>query len=87
MSEYFVEIQGEHKRHSFRVEANFTPGRDFVSNPYNEEEFLRPAEPDEVDIISVYLESENGEKEIENPSEALTEMLIEKIIEEERNGI
>ena len=88
MSEYFVEITGENKRHSFRVEANFTQGRDFVSRPNNEEEFLRAADPDEVEIVSVFLEdSEGRERQLEEIPSWLEEALTEKIIEEERYGI
>lgn len=87
MSEYFIELQGENKTHSFRVEANYTEGRDFVSRPNNEEEFLRPADPDEVEIVSVYLQDDTKERLIEEVSEELKEALTEKIIKEEQYGI
>ena len=88
MSEYFIEIQGEKKTHSLRVEAKFTQGRDFVSVPYNEEDFLRPADPDEVEIFSVYLENENGrEREITEVPEWLSDTIEEKIVQEERYGV
>lgn len=86
MREYFVELQGETKKHSFRVEANFTSGRDFVSNPVNEEQFLAPGEPDEVDILNVYLENDNGKERLIDPvPDEILEALEQKIIENENS--
>lgn len=83
--EYFVDIAGEHKTHSLRVIANFTPGRPFVSRPRNEEEFLTPGEPDEVDIQEVYLYDDNKEKRLDPIPEYLLEPIEKEIIEQE-NG-
>ena len=87
MKDYFVELWGETKKHSFRVEANFTPGRAFVTSPTNEEQFLSPGEPDEVDILKVYLENDNGKERLIDPvPDLLLESLEEKIIEQENRG-
>ena len=83
--EYFIDVAGEHKTHSLRVIANYTPGRSFVSRPRNEEEFLAPSEPDEVDIQEVYLYNESQEKRLEPISDCLLEEIETKIIEQE-NG-
>ncbi len=84
MREYFVDLWGETKKHSFRVEANFTSGRDFVSNPINEEQFLSAGEPDEVDILNVYLENDNGKERLIDPvPDEILEALEQKIIERE----
>lgn len=87
MKDYFIELQGENKTHSFRVEANFTAGADCVSNPMNEEQFLYPGDPDEVDVLNVYVEKDGKERLIDPVPEPLLHDLEQKIIEEERYGI
>lgn len=82
--EYFIDVAGEHKTHSLRVIAHFTPGRSFVSQPSNEEEFLSPSEPDEVDVQEVYLYNESKEKRLDPIPDTLLEEIETKIIEEER---
>lgn len=85
MRQYFIDLQGENKEHSFRVEANFTAGRDYVSNPTNEEEFLNPGEPDEVEVLNVYVVDNNGKERLIDPvPDYLLQDLEQKIIEEER---
>lgn len=83
MKEYFVDVQGENGTHSLRVLANFTPGRPFVSIPRNEEEFLAPGEPDEVDIQEVYLYDQKKERRLDPIPEYLLEPIEKKIIEQE----
>lgn len=83
--EYFIDVAGEHKTHSLRVLANFTPGRSFVSCPTNEEEFLAPSEPDEVDVQEVYLYGDKQEKRIDPIPDYLLEQIETQIIEQE-NG-
>jgi len=88
MNQYFIEIQGDYRIHSLRVEANFTPGRPFVSTPNNEQEFLDPGEPDEVEIINVFLENESGrERQLDPIPEWLYRMLEERIVEQENYGV
>lgn len=88
MKEYFIDVEGEHKTHSLRVEANFTAGRPFVSIPNNEEEFLDPGEPDEVEIINVFLENESGrERQLDPIQDWLYRIIEEKILEQETYGV
>lgn len=88
MKDYFIEIQGDNKTHSFRVEATFTAGSDCVSNPMNEEQFLYPGDPDEVEILNVYVENDNGKERLIDPvPDYLLQDLEQKIIEEERYGL
>ena len=88
MKEYFIDVEGEHKTHSLRVEANFTPGRPFVSIPNNEDEFLDPGEPDEVEIINVFLENESGrERQLDPIPDWLNNNLEQQILEQENYGV
>ena len=86
MAEYFIEVQGENKKHLFRVRAQFTRGRDLVAFPTNEVEYLAAPEPDEVDILHIYLAHGKKEREIQWPRQWLEDAITEKIIQGERYG-
>ena len=84
MKEYFVEVEGERKKHLLKVEAEFRAGERCVSFPRNEREFLTPTDPDEVDVERVFLCYKQKEKLLK-ASDCLVRTIEEKIIEEE-NG-
>lgn len=87
MAEYFIDIERENKSHSLRVLAQFRRGRDLVAFPTNEEEYLAPPEPDEVEIFRIFVETEDSEKEIQLVPQWLEDAITEKIIEKERYGV
>lgn len=87
MKEYFIDVEGDNKTHSLRVEANFAPGRPFVSTPNNEDEFLDPGEPDEVEILNVFVENESRERQIDPVPDWLYNQLEQTILEQERYGV
>ena len=86
MKEYFVDVQGANATHSFRVRANFTPGSPFVLFPRNEDEFLTPGDPPEVDIQDVYIYNQTKERKIEFVSDYLNDSLEREIIKQEQEG-
>ena len=86
MAEYFIELPGEHKPHLLRVRAQYSRGRDLITFPTNEEEYLASPQPDEVEILRIYLAHGKKEREIQLVHQWLEDAITEKIIEEERYG-